>query len=84
MAAAVLGACCKDSSAGLAGGYGSLGETEPVRAEGVLGAAVGLVGREFAVGVNLCLESLQEGLAGGCGRCGQRCGSMRFRLLFDG
>jgi hypothetical protein len=28
----------------------------------VLGATVALVGREFAIGINLCLEPLQEGL----------------------
>jgi hypothetical protein len=47
----------------LAGGYGSLGEAEHMRTQGVFGAAVALVGREFAIGVNLFLESLQEGLA---------------------
>jgi hypothetical protein len=38
-----------------------------VGAEGVFGATVALVGREFAIGVNLCLESLQEGLASRAG-----------------
>ena len=30
----------------------------------MLGTAVAFVGREVAVGINLCLESLQEGLTG--------------------
>jgi hypothetical protein len=47
-----------------AGGYGFLGEAKHVGAQSVFGAEVTLVGRQFAVGINLFLESLQEGLAG--------------------
>jgi len=50
-----------------AGWCSPLGDAEHIRAQGVFGAAVALVGREFAVGVNLCLESLQEGLASRAG-----------------
>src|SRR5713101_3103824 len=47
----------------LAGGYGSLGETEHVSAFRVVGAASAFVGRQRAIRVNLALEALQELLA---------------------
>ena len=46
---------------------GPLREAEHVGALGVFGAAAALVGREFAVGVDLTLEALEELLAGGTG-----------------
>jgi hypothetical protein len=55
------------SSASPASCYGPLGETEHVRALGVFGAASTLVGRKFAIGINLFLESVQECLAGWSG-----------------
>ena len=51
----------------LAGSYGSLGEAEHVGAFRVFGAAVALVGRECAVGVNLSFEPAQKRLAGWAG-----------------
>jgi hypothetical protein len=41
----------------LAGCYGSLGETEHVRAQSMLSTALAFVWRQFAIGVNLSLES---------------------------
>jgi hypothetical protein len=53
----------------LAGVHGPLGEAEHVSALGVLGAASALVGRKYAIGINLSLESLQELLSGWPGAC---------------
>ena len=77
---------CADSPCCLAGGYGSLGETEHVGAFRVLGATSAFVGRQGAIRINLSLEALQELLARwpGAGAPVDRCGSTRSPPLSAG